>query len=145
MVQKLRIQALVTSASIASVLAVSFAAIPKADANTTGCASAFGGHGSSCVLVNGNGLRVNYLQGGVYVGRTNSVFGHMEIWGSGFHVNTSDKTLRNNSRGTAIVWDPERVSLNRDLPNGSQVCSRFWRKIGSSYNDGGIACKTIER
>jgi hypothetical protein len=141
MVQKLPIQALVTSASIASIFAVSFAAIPKADANTTGCV--FGG--SSCVLVNGNGLHVNYLKGGVTVGRTSSVLGHMEIWGSGFHVNTSDKTYRNNSTGTVIVWDYESVSLNRDLPDGSQVCSRFWRKTGSSYADRGIACKTIER
>lgn len=97
------------------------------------------------MLVNGDGLRVNYVQGGTKVGGGTSVVGHMEIWGHGFHINTPDRTYRNSGKGPRIEWDNRAVYLYRDLPEGSQVCSRFWRKYGSGYWDRGIACKRIER
>ncbi len=143
MLRKLPIQVFVASASIVSVIAASVAVIPRTEANASGCS------GGSCVRVYGEGLYVNYVDGVVNVGNRRSVVGHMEIWGSGFHVNTSDKTYRDCNPQTgkcaALVRDTQRVHLNRNLPNNSKVCARFWRKAGSSYFDEDIACVTIER
>ncbi|BAZ12507.1 hypothetical protein NIES4071_43380 [Calothrix sp. NIES-4071] len=143
MPRKNHVVAFLASANIASIFATSFAAIPKAEATSSGCS------GGSCVFVQGGGLHVNTVQGGVKVGTRKSVYGHVEIWGSGFHKNTSDKTYRecNSQTGgcNVIVKDREIVRLNRNLPNGSKVCARFWRKQGSGYADEDIACVTITR
>jgi hypothetical protein len=141
MALKFSTQAFVASASIASVLAASLGAMPRVGATVTKCVF----FGVSCLHINGESLYVNYVQGGVKMPANATYFGHMEIWGAGFHVNTSDKTIKNPNNYSTILWDSERVSLYRNQPDGSQVCSRYWHKVGSRYSNGGVACLTIER
>jgi hypothetical protein len=132
-------QAFVASASIASVFATFFTATPKAEA-AWDCNAI----GSSCVSVSNRGQYVYYVQGGVELYAKSSTYGHMEVWGADFHVNTSDKTFNNPLNKGIVAWD-HKIYLNRNLPDGSQVCSQFWRKNGTSYTSGRVQCLTIER
>jgi hypothetical protein len=96
-------------------------------------------------------LYVNYIQGGAKLAPGQVITGHMQIRGEGFDVNTAErnyKVLCNSQTGLcdSIDWS-EPVYLKRNLRNGSQVCSRFWRKQGNKHvsaNDD-YACKKIEK
>ena len=141
--QKLLIQTFATCASIASVLAITVTAIPRTAASSSGCSGLF--PKVSCIDVVGDYLRVDYIRGGVKVNSGKKIVGHMQIRGYGFDVNTVEKTYENKSDAQKVIWS-ERVYLNRILPNGSEVCSRFWRKV-MNHHEGVTtyyACKTIE-
>lgn len=106
--------------------------------------------------MDGKGLFVNYIEGGVNIGDRLSVYGHIEIWGSDlkknrlFKKDTSAKTYRQNCNSQTDqcqpVWESnERLNLKRNLPNGSQICTKFWRHEGNDYADEGTACVEIKR
>jgi hypothetical protein len=145
MARKFSTQAFVASVGIASVLAVSVAAIPKVKADSADCTRE-----GSCVQVKGRRLYVNDAIGGVTLSPRGEIYGHTEVWGSylgrnRFHKNTADKTLSNSAVVRARVWDTQFVDFNGELPDGSKVCARFWQKVGGNYQSLGIACLTIER
>lgn len=143
MARKLLIQTFAASASIASVLAAAFTTIPRTEANTTGCVW----NGFSCIYVNGDSLRVNYIKGGAQLAPRAVITGHMQITGYGFDVNTVERNYVNSDPTDPLVVWSEPVYLNRNLPNGSLVCSRFWRKVGNQHVSGktDYACKTIKK
>jgi hypothetical protein len=157
MVRILSLQTFAASASIVSVIAVSAAIIPKAEATASGCS------GASCVWVKGSGTRVDEVIGGVRVSGGLSKFGHLEIWASyidrtgrrqqPFHMNTPDQTYSSNCnyavrppKCSQTTWDlNESYKSQTYLPDGAKVCARFWQKIHNVYIVGDIACVNIER
>ena len=128
----------ITALAVASLLVLAPSA---AHANADGCTSSPVG----CVKVVGTGLYVKTAQGGTRLAPRASTYGHSEIWGSGFHVNTGNKTLTNTVSTTqpVTVWDYQAVSVNRNLPNASTVCARWWAYYNGAYHGSKIACVTI--
>lgn len=99
----------------------------------------------SCVYVRGSRLHVEYIRGGLTLGPRISVYGHIEIWGSGFHYNTADKIFTNLHRtNPTLIWE-RNIPINRNLPHNSKVCARFWSKTGGQYHARPIACVTVHR
>lgn len=119
----------------------SLLAVPQlADATAGRCS------GGSCIFVKGNKLNVEYVKGGLTLSNGAKTFGHVEIWGDGFRYNSPDRHFSNPFRpGGAITrsFTAAQLNLNRDLPNRSKVCSRFWVKTRRGYQGREIVCVTI--
>ena len=147
--RKVLIQTFAASASIASVFTAAFMGIPRTEATATGCVR----NAYSCISVRGDSLHVDYIQGGAQLSSGESITGHMQIRGEGFDVNTRERKYKVSSCISlssllckAIDWS-EPIYLNRNLRDGSQVCSRFWRKVGNHHEStrSDYACETIEK
>jgi hypothetical protein len=117
------------------------------DANLTsmtGChTSSWAPYISACVGINGSGVRVESVDGGLVLGPRASLYGHWHIVGYGININTPNRQYWNQSYWHTYSWNSGWYYIGRNLPYGSSVCSTFWSWNGYQYTNRGTACGTI--
>jgi hypothetical protein len=104
----------------------------------------------SCVQVIGSGLNVASIAGGTRLTARRSIKGHSEIWtvnagAAGFHYNTSEQVFWNTSWVNFNNFYTSDIVVNRNLPNNSLVCSRFWSFYEGRWRGQGDVCVKVHR
>lgn len=100
----------------------------------------------SCIHVNGKGLHVNYVRGGLTLPHNPSgLYGHAEIWGPGFHFNTPNQRVRNTGREPMLYYAVPALHLNRNFSHGQKICSRWWTLLHGKYYSRPVVCVKILR
>jgi len=83
----------------------------------------------------------------VVLGARQSARGHFETYSfqGQIHLNTPDQTYWNQSWWHfSTMWGPQ-FRINRNVPNGTQICSRFWEMRNGNYINPphSPACETV--
>ncbi len=104
---------------------------------------------SSCVRVSGTGLTVDSVAGGVLLSPQQRVLGHYHIYGMGVDFTSGDALYVNESTYFPDTRFGPTYAVNRDLPDGSQVCSSFIENTSDRYSPAykvhAPMCETIHR
>jgi hypothetical protein len=107
-------------------------------ASSSGCTFAYP---QVCVGVHGTGLHVTEVDGGLILRSRQSYTGYWTIVSNDGQINikTATATYNNQSYVHPQSYNSGWIPVNRDLPNGTKVCSTF----NASNGPLGTACVTI--
>jgi hypothetical protein len=122
----------------AAVLAVGFIVLPANHALASGRSCQTFRSFQTCDNVNGSGLHVNYVQGSLYNGFSDTQPNvHIQISGPKGTLRNCAATSINPLQTIYCTWSP-----NSNEPTGN-YCTTSWQYVSGSYVDIGHACVDV--